>query len=52
MLMNFSSVFCFPEVYLSYDELYIIRESKRIDETDNQILKYGRRMINATLSEP
>lgn len=52
MLMNFSGVFCFPEVYLSYDELEIIRESKRIDETDNQILKYGRRMINATLSEP
>ena len=52
MLMNFSSVFCFPEIYLSYDEIYIIREAKRIDETDNQILKYGRRMINATLSEP
>lgn len=52
MLMNFSSVFCFPEVYLSYDELEIIRESKRIDETDNHILEYGRRMINATLSEP
>lgn len=52
MLMNFSSVFCFPEIYLSYDEVDIIRESKRIDETNNQILDYGRRIINATLSEP
>ena len=51
MLMNFSSVTCFPEVYVSYDDIEIAREIKRIDETEKQILEYGRRIINATLSE-
>lgn len=52
MLMNFSSVICFPEVYVSNDDIEIAREIRRIDETNKQILDYGRRIINATLSEP
>lgn len=52
MLMNFSSVICFPELYISNDDIEIAREIRRIDETNKQILEYGRRIINATLSEP
>lgn len=52
MLINFSSVLCFPEIYISNDDIEIQREINKIDETGKQILEYGRRIINATLSEP
>lgn len=51
MLMNFSPIFRLPEKYLSNDDMDIIEETKRIDETDNQIFEYERGIINATLSE-
>lgn len=51
MLMNFSPIFCLPEKYLSNDDVDIIEESRKIEETSKQILEYGRRIINATLSE-
>ena len=51
MLMNFSPVYLIPEVSISNDDIEIAREIKRIDETEKQILEYGRRIINATLSE-
>lgn len=52
MLINFSSVLCFPETYISNDDIEIQREINKIDETSKQIIEYGRRIINATLSEP